>query len=228
MDWTVLDNPDEVARTACQRILAAAEQAIKKYGKFHIVLAGGSTPEKTYELLSRESSDWKFWHIWFGDERCLPQDHPDRNSLMVDQAFTSKVPIPAEQIHIIPAEQGPVAAAENYAELLEGIIRFDMVLLGMGEDGHTASLFPNSQAMTGKKVIPIFNAPKLPSERVSLSAEMLSQCTDLMFIITGKSKTDAVSRWQSGESLPVSLINGIETTVALADRSVFSVKSHAS
>ena len=105
MDWTILKTPDEVARVACQRILAAAEQAIEKRGAFNIVLAGGSTPEKTYELLSQESSNWKDWHIWFGDERCLPKNHPDRNSLMIEQVFTSKVPIPEEQVHIIPAEQ---------------------------------------------------------------------------------------------------------------------------
>lgn len=221
MDWTVLKTPDEVAQVACQRILAAAEQAIEKRGVFNIVLAGGSTPEKTYELLSQEASDWKCWHIWFGDERCLPRNHPDRNSLMIEQALTSKVPISAQQTHIIPAEQGPVAAAEYYAQLLEGVGVFDVVLLGMGEDGHTASLFPNRRHAAGKTVLPIFDAPKLPSKRVTLSAEMLSKCTYLMFIITGKSKSDAVSRWQSGEKLPVSLIHGIERTEVLADRSVF-------
>jgi len=221
MDWTVLDNPEEVARVACLRILAAAERAIDKRGSFHIVLAGGTTPEKTYELLSLESSDWQHWHIWFGDERCLPRNHPDRNSLMVELAFTGKVPIPAEQIHIIPAEQDPVAAAEYYAQLLEGIGLFDMVLLGMGEDGHTASLFPNNLDASDKTVLPIFDAPKPPAERVSLSAEKLSQCAYLMFIVTGKAKSDAVSRWQSGEKLPVSMVHGINQTEVLADRSVF-------
>ncbi len=221
MDWTVLKNPEEVARVACQRILAVAEQAIEKRGMFHIVLAGGTTPEKTYEMLSLESSDWQHWHIWFGDERCLPRGHPDRNSLMIEQALTSKVPIPSEQIHVIPAEQGPVAAAEYYAHLLEDIVSFDMVLLGIGEDGHTASLFPGKQYILDKTVLPIFDAPKPPAERVSLSAEMLGQCAYLMFIITGKSKFDAVSRWQSGEELPVSMIHGIDKTEVLADRSVF-------
>ena len=222
MDWIVLKNPDEVARVACQRILAAAEQAIEIRGEFHIVLAGGSTPEKTYELLSRESSDWKCWHIWFGDERCLPQNHPDRNSLMIEQAFTSKVTVPTEQIHIIPAEQGPVAAAEYYAKMLESIVRFDMVLLGMGEDGHTASLFPGKTYIAGKTVLPVFNAPKLPAKRVSLSAERLSQCKYLMFLITGKNKSDAVASWQSGEKLPVSMVSGIDKTEVLSDRSVFN------
>ena len=222
MDWTVLKNPDEVARVACQRILAAAEQAIEKRGAFNIVLAGGSTPEKTYKLLSQESSNWKDWHVWFGDERCLPKTHSDRNSLMIEQVFTSKVPIPEEQVHIIPAELGAVAAAEHYAKLLKGVVKFDMVLLGMGEDGHTASLFPNSKETEGKTVLPIFDAPKLPSERVSLSAERLSQCAYMVFIITGNNKFDAVSRWQSGEELPVSMVHGIDKTEALADQSVFN------
>jgi 6-phosphogluconolactonase len=201
MDWTVLDNPEEVARVACLRILAAAERAIDKRGSFHIVLAGGTTPEKTYELLSLESSDWQHWHIWFGDERCLPQNHPDRNSLMVEQALTSKVPIPAEQIHIIPAEQGPEAAAEYYAKLLEGIGLFDMVLLGMGEDGHTASLFPNNLDASDKTVLPIFDAPKPPAERVSLSAEKLSQCAYLMFIAIRREITRVHGSWdQSNRS----------------------------
>jgi len=221
MGWTVLDNPEEVAQVACQRILAAAEHAIDKRGCFHIVLAGGTTPGKTYELLSLESSDWQCWHIWFGDERCLPSDHRERNSLMIEQTLTSRVPIPSNQIHIIPAEQGPVAAAEFYAQRLEAVPLFDMVLLGMGEDGHTASLFPGKQYIMGKTVLPIFDAPKAPAERVSLSAEMLSQCAYLMFIITGKTKFDAVSRWRSGEGLPVSMIHGIDKTDVLADRSVF-------
>ena len=215
----MLKNQEEVAQLACQRILDAAAQAIKKNKMFHIVLAGGTTPEKTYEILSRQSADWKYWHIWFGDERCLPENHPDRNSQMVERALTSKVPIPAAQIYIIPAEQGPEAAAEYYTRLLEGIRVFDMVLLGMGEDGHTASLFPDQHHMQGKVVLPIFDAPKLPHERVSLSAEMLSRSRKLIFIITGQSKSKAVSRWRSGEKLPVSSVNGIEKTEVLIDQS---------
>jgi 6-phosphogluconolactonase len=220
MKWTVLENPDEVARNACVRILQISKRAIARRGAFHIVLAGGSTPEKTYEMLSEADSDWHKWHIWFGDERCLPVGHPERNSVMVERALTSRVAIPSEQVHIIHAEKGPETAAKHYAELLEAVPLFDMVLLGMGEDGHTASLFPEYEYPEGKTVLPVYDAPKFPAERVSLSVEMLSQCRYLLFIITGKGKSAAVSRWQQGEILPVSMIRGIEKTEALIDKAV--------
>lgn len=221
MQWTLLEDASAVASAACSRIVQASKQAIAERGAFHIVLAGGSTPARTYELLAATQCDWDHWHIWFGDERCLPPDHLGRNSVMAERALFSKVNIPASQIYAIPAESGPEVAATQYAALIEGIPPFDMVLLGMGSDGHTASIFPGQQYPAGQAVLPVYNAPKPPAQRVSLSAEILSQCRQLLFIITGKDKLAAVSRWRQGECLPVSMVTGIDKTEVLIDRMAF-------
>ncbi len=221
MKWTILENPDAVARTACERIVQASKRAIADRGEFHIALAGGSTPEKTYVLLAEAECDWKYWHLWFGDERCLPRDHPERNSVMVEKAFSGKVAIPAKQVYVIPAELGPELAARQYAERLECVSLFDMVLLGMGEDGHTASLFPGHKYPAGESVLSIYDAPKLPAERVSLSTEAFSRCRQLQFIITGREKAGAITQWRNGVQLPVSLVRGNDRTEVITDKSVF-------
>lgn len=221
MKWTVLENSDVVASTACDRIVQASKLAIASRGEFHLVLAGGNTPAKTYAMLADSSCDWEHWHIWFGDERCLPSEHPDRNSVMAERTLLSKVDIPASQIHVIAAESGPEKAAKRYAVLIDSVLPFDMVLLGMGADGHTASLFPGHPNPPGGNVLPIMDAPKFPAQRVSLSAEVLGQCRQLLFIITGQDKADAVSRWQQGERLPVGLISSIGNSEVIIDSEAF-------
>jgi len=221
MKWTILENPDAVARMACERLVQASKRAIADQGEFHIVLAGGSTPEKTYELLAATESDWKYWHLWFGDERCLSRDHPDRNSVMVERALSGKVTIPETQVHVIPAELGPAQAARQYAESLEPVSLFDMVLLGMGEDGHTASLFPGFEYPAGESVLAIYDSPKYPPERVSLSTEALSRCRQLLFIITGRKKARAITQWRNGVQLPVSMVRGQGKTEVITDQNVF-------
>lgn len=225
MEWAVLNDPQAVAKEACARIVRASREAIKNRGAFHIVLAGGNTPALTYALLSEEDCDWGNWHIWFGDERCLPPDDPNRNSVMVEKMLTSKVPIPGQQVHPIAAESGPESASEQYRVLLEKVAPFDMVLLGIGQDGHTASLFPGQDFKHDMAVLPVYDAPKYPAQRVTLSPAMLSQCRHLIFIVTGSSKSAAVSRWRRGESLPVSFIRAIEDSVVLLDREVATEKN---
>lgn len=215
--WTILENPQAVASEACDRIVLASKQAIAERGEFHIVLAGGSTPERTYLLLAEQDCDWKHWHLWFGDERCLPPEHPDRNSVMVERALSGKVAIPAGQVHVIPAELGPELAAKQYAEILESVSLFDMVLSGMGEDGHTASLFPGHTYPAGVSVLAIYDSPKLPAERVSLSTEALSRCRQLLFIITGREKDEAKNKWRNGMQLPVSKVRGQKETEVITD-----------
>ena len=143
---------------------------------------------------------------------------------MAERTLFCKVNIPPSQIYTIPAESGPDVAALRYAALIKGVPPFDMVLLGMGSDGHTASLFPGQQYPAGQAVLPIYNAPKPPARRVSLSAEVLSQCRQLLFIITGKDKLVAVSRWRQGEYLPVSMVNSIYKSEVIIDRLAFPQK----
>ncbi|WP_333873454.1 6-phosphogluconolactonase [Methylobacter sp.] len=207
--WHYLETAEQVADAACQQILNAATSAISERGKFKLVLAGGSTPEKVYRLLAESNANWANWANWFiyyGDERCLPADHQDRNSLMASRVFLDKVAIPAQQIYTMPAELGPEVAADRYKLAVTKAGMFDMVLLGMGEDGHTASLFPGHQHQQDELVHAVYNSPKPPPERVSISAKALSNTRELIFLITGTNKQEAVNLWRSGEDLPVAMI----------------------
>jgi 6-phosphogluconolactonase len=204
--WHTLETADQVAQAAFQQILDAADDAISDHGIFKLVLAGGSTPEKVYRLLAQADADWSNWYIYYGDERCLPAHHADRNSLMATQAFLEKVAIPDAQIFTIPAELGPEQAAKKYQQIVADALPFDMVLLGMGEDGHTASLFPGHQHREEELAHAIYNSPKPPPERVSISAKALSNTQQLIFLITGTNKQDAVKNWRSGQDLPVATI----------------------
>ncbi|MDO9167738.1 MAG: 6-phosphogluconolactonase [Methylobacter sp.] len=204
--WHTLETAEDVAFSACQHILNAADTAISARGKFKLVLAGGGTPEKVYRLLAESTADWANWMIYYGDERCLPADHPDRNSLMASQVLLDKVAIPAAQIFTMPAELGPEVAAERYRQTVAEAGMFDMVLLGMGEDGHTASLFPGHQHQQDQLVHAVYNSPKPPPERVSISAKALSNTRELIFLITGANKQQAVNQWRSGQDLPVASI----------------------
>jgi len=204
--WHYLETAEDVAKAACRQILDAAESAISERGKFKLVLAGGSTPEKVYRLLAESDADWANWTIYYGDERCLPVDHQDRNSLMASRVLLDKVAIPAGQIFTMPAELGPEVAADHYKLAVGKAGTFDMVLLGMGEDGHTASLFPGHQHQQNELVHAVYNSPKPPPERVSISAKALSNTHELIFLITGANKQDAVNLWRSGADLPVASI----------------------
>ena len=204
--WHTLETADQVALAAYQQILKSAEHAIAEHGTFKLVLAGGSTPEKVYRLLAQADADWSKWYIYYGDERCLPADHADRNSLMATSAFLEKVAIPDAQIFTIPAELGPEPAAKKYQQIVASALPFDMVLLGMGEDGHTASLFPGHQHQEEELAHAVYNSPKPPPERVSISAKALSNTQQLIFLITGANKQEAVKNWRSGQDLPVATI----------------------
>jgi 6-phosphogluconolactonase len=204
--WHKLDTADDVAKAVKQRILAAAQLAIAEHGKFKLVLAGGSTPKKIYSLLATAQADWSNWFIYYGDERCLPENHPDRNSLMATQAFLAHVAIPANQIFTIPAELGAELGAKLYQTIVADAIPFDMVLLGMGEDGHIASLFPDRHYPVNELVHAVFDSPKPPPERISLSTCALSNTRSLLFIIIGAEKQRTVQQWRADSPLPVCMI----------------------
>ena len=220
--WHTLETADQVAQASYQHILAAAEHAIADHGTFKLVLAGGSTPEKVYRLLAQAEADWAKWFIYYGDERCLPVDHADRNSLMASQAFLDKVAIPEAQIFTIPAELGPEQAAKAYQHIVASALPFDMVLLGMGEDGHTASLFPGHQHREDELAHAVYNSPKPPPERVSISAKALSSTQQLIFLITGANKQEAVKNWRSGQDLPVAAIVPENPIDIYIDRDAFN------
>ncbi|MDP1679661.1 MAG: 6-phosphogluconolactonase [Candidatus Nitrotoga sp.] len=208
--WHCFNTTAELEQAATQAILQAALQAINLRGTFHIVLAGGTTPRRVYESLRKADADWAAWHVYFGDERCLPADHVERNSWIAAQAWLNHVAIPLTQIHLIPAENGAQAAASAYAHTLASIELFDLVLLGLGEDGHTASLFPGHElgnTADAPAVIAEENAPKYPPQRVSLSAHRLSAARKVIFMVSGTIKQQAVRDWRTGVAIPAAAIN---------------------
>ncbi len=216
--WQVYPDAAAVAMAAARRILASARSAITERRAFHLVLAGGGTPQAAYRLLAQAEADWSRWHIWFGDERCLPPADPERNSRMAASAWLERVAIPPAQVHPIPAELGSEAAAERYAAAVRPVLPFDLVLLGMGEDGHTASLFPGQQHPPEELVHPVHAAPKPPPERVSLGLAALAASRGLLVLVSGKGKCSAVRRWRAGEDLPVARVQCSAGVEVLADR----------
>lgn len=208
--WHVYANNSTWLDAVVETIAKAEAEALAARGEFHIVLAGGSTPRLVYEALAVGSHDWSRWQVWFGDERCLPPDDPDRNSMLARNSWLDRVAIPAFNIHMISAELGPTVAATRYAEALHGVGVFDLVLLGLGEDGHTASLFPGDEwgeARDAPDVLAVFHAPKAPPERVSLSARRLGNARAVLFLLTGIGKRAAVAAWRAGRALPAAVIH---------------------
>ena len=211
--WFSFADQQAINTAAVDRILDAAKKAIAARGRFLLVLAGGTTPKNIYTLLRSADADWQNWHIYYNDDRCLPVDHAERNSLMAREAWLKHVSIPSGQIHDIPTELGPVEGAQAYAQILQGVDDFDLVLLGLGEDGHTASLFPGKASDDSVDAFPVFDAPKPPPERVTISAARLSRTREVIFLVTGAGKQEAVDNWRKGEAIPATLItpeNGVD------------------
>ena len=207
--WHVAADADDWLDRALAFVAAAEAEALAGRGEFHIVLAGGGTPRRLYRALADEVHDWSRWRVWFGDERSLAPDDPARNSAMAREAWLDKVGMPAGNLHVIPAEQDAEVAARLYAEELSGLADFDLVLLGLGQDGHTASLFPGhhwGEAVGSATALAVTDAPKPPPERVSLSAERLSRARRVLFLVAGADKRDALARWRRGEDLPAAAI----------------------
>lgn len=179
-------------------VLAAADAMVdaRPGGDFHFALAGGSTPEALYRRLADDDAQrWDRTHVWFGDERCVDPDHPDSNYRMANAAMLGRVPIPAEQIHRMRGELSADEAARRYEEDLRAVFgdvawpRFDLILLGVGEDGHTASLFPGTLALDEKArwVAPNF-VPQLGVSRVTLTMPVLCAAARVWIFAVGPKK----------------------------------------
>lgn len=207
--WLGMDDGHRLREAALLRITEAATRAIAARGRFVIVLAGGRTPVGVYRMLRTQPHEWARWHVYFGDEPCVAAGAAERNSRMAADAWLDRVPIPVAQIHAMPAERGAEAAAAVYTEILRDLGEFDLVLLGLGEDGHTASLFPGHDWGTARgapDVLAVIDAPKPPPERVSLSAARLSRAREVLFLVDWQSKRDAVTRWRTGKSIAAAAI----------------------
>jgi len=206
-NFKIYKNPEEVAQAAADYLFKQIKTCVAEKGLCHVVLPGGSTPARCLELLAEKPLPWKDIHWYPGDERCYPIGHAERNDTMImDKLFSLPANI-SENFHPIPAELGPEQGAEKYAALLDTTAGMDIVLLGMGEDGHTASLFPGNTALEDlRSAVPVYDAPKLPSERISISLNTLKNAGECIVIATGDNKREALIKLKEGEALPVGMV----------------------
>jgi 6-phosphogluconolactonase len=210
LNFLVHETSDELAEAAAREFVARAEGAINKHGRFAVVLAGGSTPKTTYEALARDYSgelDWGRVHVFFGDERTVPPDHEDSNYRMAHEALLSRVPVGS--VHRMRGELPPAEAAAAYEEELrkyfgpDGVPAFDLILLGLGEDGHTASLFPETSALdvTDRWVVanPVL---KLETTRLTLTVPAINAARAVNFQVAGEGKAEALKEILEGDADP--------------------------
>jgi 6-phosphogluconolactonase len=226
----VFDGVSELMRATADEIALAARQAVDDHGRFTWALAGGSTPRTVYQLLAsdfyRERMPWSAIHFFWGDERHVPPDHPDSNFRMAREAMLDHVPVPAENVHRIHAEEPDAQrAAAEYAATLRSFFslssgkapgewpRFDLILLGLGKEGHTASLFPGGDAVRERERLVV--APWVEAQqtfRITLTAPVLSHARRTMFLVSGEEKAEALHAVLEGarepERYPAQIVEG--------------------
>ena len=221
----VYQDADELAVKAARYFARVADQYVVGCGRLTVVLAGGSTPKKMLSLLAAspfvETVPWSSIYFFWGDERCVPPDHADSNYLMAYEALLSKVPVPAENIFRIPAErEDPAQAAREYAETVRTYFlnlsapertlapsppfpRFDLIFLGMGADGHTASLFPHTAALDNDRDVVVANyVDKFQAHRITFTAPVFNNARNVTFLVAGADKAEAVKEVIDGTAQP--------------------------
>jgi len=195
----VFPDYDALSRATSEFIFQQAQSAIQRQGRFSLVLSGGRTPHRTYEMLAQGSSAKKFpWdnvHLFWGDERCVPENDPRRNECMARATFIDHVPIPAKNVHPVPYRPFPQKSAESYELVLKSYFAgrrpsFDLILLGLGEDGHTASLFPGSSVLLeSEQWVAAVHSERTPLIRISMTLPLINQARKILFLVSGKSKS---------------------------------------
>lgn len=217
LHWQIFDNLDALSACAVANIADLAGQAIAREQRFRIVLAGGRTPSAAYTLLREIDTDWRCWEIYFSDERCVPTGNPDRNSRLARECLLDHVPLGADQIFEIPVELGAETAAAQYGALVAARAPFDLVILGVGEDGHTASLFPGQALDPLAWAVAVHRAPKPPSVRVSLGLRALRAARQVLVLVTGAGKQSALQAWRDGTPLPIAAVTTGLSGLVLVD-----------
>ncbi len=214
-------DPEELARGAVEEIVETGGRAVSSQGRFSLALAGGSTPRAAYELLATELHahrlDWSRTTVFWGDERCVSPDHPDSNYGMAKRALLDRVPIPDSNIYRIRGEIDPTTAAEQYEAILQTSFtapsgqsgssssapRFDLILLGMGADGHTAALFPGTQALQEKeRWVRAEFVDTLKTWRVTLTPPLINSAARVVFLVSGAEKSDRLREVLKGPFRP--------------------------
>ena len=214
-------NKEQMVTATTERVINEIGQAIQERGLCNMALAGGNTPREIYSTLAddpyRDRVDWDRLHLFWGDERMVPPEHEDSNFRMVKETLLDHVRIPDGNVHRIRGEVAPEQAAQEYAELLHNHFKpdslcFDIILLGIGEDGHIASLFPGTEAVEECKLytVAVF-VPRLDTWRVTLTFPVLNAAKDILFLAAGKSKSEIVQRIISikepAKEFPASMVN---------------------
>jgi 6-phosphogluconolactonase len=219
---------EALAEAAAERFVALAAEAIAQRGRFSVGLAGGSTPRGLYSRLASPDEamrvEWEMVHIFFGDERCVPPDDADSNYRMARETLLNRVPIPRHCVHRLRGEIDPQAAAEEYEATLRqffaakgsgagsGKPRFDLILLGMGENGHTASLFPGSAAVHEKLRWVVAVSPEGEKHRrLSLTPVVINAAANVVFLVSGEAKRETLHQVLKGpyrpEELPAQIVS---------------------
>jgi 6-phosphogluconolactonase len=217
VELVVVDDVDAVAAAVAQRLGGAVRDGRS------IVLTGGTTPEKAYERAAALAPDWSRVDVWWGDERAVPPDHEDSNFGMAKRALLDRLERPPKAVHRIRGELGKDEAAEAYEEEL-GSTALDLLLLGIGPDGHVASLFPNEPTLaeTERRVVPAEPGHEPWVDRVSLTLPTLRAASEILFVVAGEAKADAVRRAfaaEPGPDTPASLVRADSgRTTAILDR----------
>lgn len=217
----IYETPEDTARAVAELILAAAKEKNKQSLPFNIALSGGSTPKLLFTLLSEEYADsipWHFVRLFWVDERCVPPTHPESNFGMTYESLLKYVPIHDSNIFRILGEADPQKESKRYQAILEtqlplknGIPRFDLVLLGMGDDGHTASIFPdNMDLLHSDSIVAVAAHPVTGQQRITLTGNVINQAEKVVFLVTGSSKSSVLNkiihRLQGFKNLPASYI----------------------
>jgi 6-phosphogluconolactonase len=203
----------ELAREAARRFAGLAEAFARDAGRFTVALSGGSTPKAMFHALAEkpfaDALPWRSIYFFWGDERCVPPDHADSNYRMANETLLSKVPIPPENIFRIPAEDGDhKRAAANYSENLRTFFAaerpsLDLIFLGMGSDGHTASLFPGTTALCANDRVAVANyVDKFQSWRITLTADTINRARNIIFLVAGADKAPALKEVIEGPRIP--------------------------
>lgn len=211
-NFHVYDNTDLLAVAASDFILENINACLSSNSRCRIALPGGRTPASCLKLIAQSNIPWEKIEWYLGDERCLPIGDEERNDSMVRQNLFSNGASQENNFFPIAAELGAEKSAEDYSKIINAFKVFDIVILGMGEDGHTASLFPDNIALndTSSSVVPVHNAPKPPGDRVSLSLKTLSDAKLRIVLAAGSDKKTALGQIKAGERLPINCIGDCE------------------
>jgi 6-phosphogluconolactonase len=228
------DTADELASATADRLAAALASAQAARGTASVVLTGGRTGTAVLAALRSAALDWSSLDVYWGDERFLPAGDPERNETQARSALLDHVPVSPERVHPMAPSDGefgddPDAAAEAYAVLLKDVPTFDVCLLGVGEEGHTASIFPHSPAVleSARDVVAVRGCPKPPPTRVSLTLPRIRTATAVWLMTTGAAKADAVAAALAGaaeQDIPAAGARGRHETLWILDRSAASAR----